>query len=94
MEGLNGGKGVSQQSSGVVLLVHTLYSRALHGDYVRTLRSSTGWSEKARVVRWNSHSDNQGTANVKEENAPEDTTNGLDDVAAGALSFRSSATLR
>ena len=70
--------------------VRTLYSRTLHGDDVRTLGSSTGRSEKARIVRWNSHSNNQGAANIEEEDAPEDTTNSLDNVAAGAFRFRCS----
>jgi len=66
---------------------------ALHGNDVGTLGRSPSWSKKARVVRWNGHSNNQDTTNVEDENAPEDTANGLDDVAARALGLSSGATL-
>lgn len=95
MEGLKrgGGGGISDQSQlRVASLVHTPDPRALHCDYVRTLSSSSGRPEKARVVRWNSHPDNQGTTNIEEEDTPEDTTNGLDDIATGAFRFGSGAT--
>jgi hypothetical protein len=92
MEGLK--EGVRRHPKETVSLAHTLYSCTLHGDYVRTLGSSAGWSEKARVVGRNGHSDDQGTANIKEKNTPKDTTNGLDDVATRVLGFRSSARLR
>lgn len=71
--------------------MHTLYASALHSNDVRTLSSSPGCSKKVWIVGWNSHSDNQGTTDVENQNAPEDSTNGLDDVAAGALCLRSSA---
>ena len=72
--------------------MHTLDASALHGNDVRTLGGSSSLSKKAGIIGWNSHSDNQGTTNVEDKNPPEDTTNGSDDVAAGALGLRSSAT--
>ena len=69
----------------------TLDASTFHGDDVGTLGSGSGWSEKAGIVGRNSHSDNQGAANVEDEYTPEDTANGLDDVAAGAFCLRRSA---
>lgn len=71
----------------------TLDTSALYGNDVGALGGSSGWSKKAGIVGWNGHPDNQGTTNVEDENTPEDTTNGLDDVAAGAFRLRGGATL-
>jgi hypothetical protein len=87
------GKGISHQSQGKESLVHTLDARALHRDYVRALSRSSGWSKEARVVGWNRHSDNQGTTDIEKEDAPEDTANGLNDIATRAFCFRSGAAL-
>jgi hypothetical protein len=72
--------------------MHTLDTSALHGNDVGTLSGSSNLSKEARIVGRNGHSDNQGTTNIEDKNTPEDTTNGLDDVTAGALGLRSSAT--
>lgn len=49
--------------------------------------------KEAGIVERDSHSNNQGTANVEDKNTPEYTTNSLDDVAAGVLSLGSGATV-
>lgn len=72
--------------------MRTLDASALHGNDIGTLGSSSRLLKKAGIVGWDSHPDNQGTADVEDENTPEDTTDGPDDVAAGALGLRSSAT--
>lgn len=73
--------------------MYTLNSSPHYGDDVRTLGTGPRYSKKARVVRWNIHSDNQGTTDIEDEDTPEDTTNGLDDGATRAVGFRGSATL-
>jgi len=73
--------------------MHTLDANAFHGNDIRTLSGSPGCLKKAGIVGWDSHSDNQGTANVENKNTPEDTTDGFYNVAAGTLSLRSSATM-
>ena len=71
--------------------MHTLDTGALHGNDVGTSGGSRSLLKKTGIVVWNSHSDNQGTTNVEDEDTPEDPTNGLDNVAAGALGLRGSA---
>jgi len=73
--------------------MRTLDASALHGNDVGTLGSSSCLSKKAGVVGWDSHPDDQGTTDVEDENTPEDTTDSLDDVAAGALCLSSSTTV-
>lgn len=73
--------------------MRTLDASTLYSDDVRTLSSGPSCSKKAGIVEWNSHSDDQGTTNVKKENTPENTTNSPDNVATGALGLRSSAAM-
>jgi len=92
MEGLNERAGESVgDPRRAVSPIRTPDARALHGNDVGTLGRSPSWSKKAGVVRWNGHSNNQGTTDVEDENAPKDTTNSLDDVATRAFGLGSGA---